>query len=490
MKKLINGAGIRASLKATFIIIILILIIPSVISMAVSAYYARQYDKMISNVAFANSLNQRVKADVSNEIWDIVVGHNTFAEGRQYELIDGINADLQKLRDSAISSQSAMRLEVARRAMDTLKSYVDKEGELILRDSLISEREYTLEEIRSVSQLVYDMILEFNVEEIIASEAVSARMQGYITLITALQLVLLAAAAIFAAAAQTTLVRRITDPIMELEQLSTRIAGGELTARAAPANVEELEQLTLNLNFMAGKIKELFDRSIQEQKNLQKSEMRALQAQITPHFLYNTLDTIVWLAESGKQEAVIAVTRAFSRFFRVSLSNGRDWITMGEEAEHVKSYLFIQKTRYRDILDYTIDFDPETAEFPMLKLVLQPLVENALYHGIKHKRGRGHISVIGTMDSHGVNVTVSDDGIGMTPEQLETLRARLQSDDRPEGSGFGLFNVAKRLQLYFNPPVRLDISSEYRRGTTVAFCIPLESFPKAAESSAAAQADA
>jgi two-component system sensor histidine kinase YesM len=146
---------------------------------------------------------------------------------------------------------------------------------------------------------------------------------------------------------------------------------------------------------MAVKIQELIDANIEEQQNLQKSEMKALQAQISPHFLYNTLDTIVWLAEGRQYEQVISVTRNFSNFFRTSLSRGKDWISVQEEFDHVLNYLTIQKIRYRDILDYSINWDRTMAEKPMLKLVLQPLVENALYHGIKGKRGRGNISVRG-----------------------------------------------------------------------------------------------
>ena len=121
--------------------------------------------------------------------------------------------------------------------------------------------------------------------------------------------------------------------------------------------------------------------------------MRTLQAQITPHFLYNTLDAIVWLAEAKRTGEVIAITRALSDFFRISLSNGQDWITIAQEVEHLKGYLTIQKVRYRDILDYDIDVDTALYGSTILKLIIQPLVENAIYHGIKNRRGGGKLTI-------------------------------------------------------------------------------------------------
>ena len=191
--------------------------------------------------------------------------------------------------------------------------------------------------------------------------------------------------------------------------------------------------LTDNLNIMSVKIQALIEENIRKQQLIQKSEMKALQAQITPHFLYNTFDTIVWLSEEKKNDQVIDITRAFSNFFRISLNKGKDFLTVREEFEHVKSYLSIQKIRYRDILDYEIEYAPEMAECQILKLVLQPLVENALYHGIKNKRARGFLSVKGWRENGYLCFSVEDDGIGMTEEKLENIMKQIavpQPEDR------------------------------------------------------------
>jgi len=208
---------------------------------------------------------------------------------------------------------------------------------------------------------------------------------------------------------------------------------------------------------------------------LKKAEMRALQAQINPHFLYNTLDTIIWMAESKKNKQVIEIVSALSKFFRISLSKGKDWITIAEEIEQTRSYLTIQKIRYRDVLDFNIDFDEGVSKNTILKLILQPLVENALYHGIKNKRQGGTIYVRAKMkNDNEVLLEVEDDGIGFTDEKLAQLQAELADDsgDIRMESGFGIGNVNKRIRLYYGKQYGLSVRSEYNTGTCVTLVIP------------------
>jgi two-component system sensor histidine kinase YesM len=240
-------------------------------------------------------------------------------------------------------------------------------------------------------------------------------------------------------------------------------------------NVDEITELGMSFNIMIGKIKELLDSKIQEQENLKKAELRALQAQINPHFLYNTLDTIIWMAESKKTDQVVKIVSALSKFFRISLSKGMDWITIGEEVERIRSYLIIQKMRYRDILDFNIEVDKEVTEHTILKLILQPLVENALYHGIKNKRKGGTINVRARMKGENeILLEVEDDGIGFTPEKLAQLRSELEDDSGSIKleSGFGLDNVNKRIKLYYGKPYGLSVQSQYASGTCVTLVIP------------------
>jgi two-component system sensor histidine kinase YesM len=226
---------------------------------------------------------------------------------------------------------------------------------------------------------------------------------------------------------------------------------------------------------MIGRIRELLDSKIKEQENLKKAELRALQAQINPHFLYNTLDTIIWMAQSNKTDQVIEIVSALSKFFRISLSKGNDWITIGEEIERTRSYLTIQRMRYRDIMDFTIEAEEGVANYTILKLILQPLVENALYHGIKNKRQGGTIKLRAKMrNENEVLLEVEDDGIGFTPDKLTQLQAELADDsgDIRLESGFGIGNVNKRIRLYYGKQFGVTVKSEYNTGTCVSLFIP------------------
>jgi len=270
---------------------------------------------------------------------------------------------------------------------------------------------------------------------------------------------------------------KLTFPIRDLKNKMKQAESGNLEVKAHSTNSDEIADLCHSFNVMLEKIKELLENSIKEHENLKKSELKAMQAQINPHFLYNTLDAIVWMTEANNKERVVDITKALSSFFRISLSKGRDWITIKDEIEHVSSYLTIQKMRYRDIMDFEINMSEEILEYKILKLTLQPLVENALYHGIKNKRGSGLIIVKG--QRHGENrllLEVIDNGNGMTEERLAAVFEVLSNDslDISKESGFGLKNVNQRIKLYYGKQYGLTIESEYTKGTHVSIIIPME----------------
>jgi two-component system sensor histidine kinase YesM len=279
----------------------------------------------------------------------------------------------------------------------------------------------------------------------------------------------------FAVVATWGISRSIYIPIQKLHDVTRTLTKNDLQALMTRDNVDEITELGMSFNIMIGKIRELLDAKILEQENLKKAELRALQAQINPHFLYNTLDTIIWMAESKKTDDVVTVVSALSNFFRISLSKGKDWITIAEEVERTRSYLTIQKMRYRDILDFSIDVDDAVRDSTVLKLVLQPLVENALYHGLKTQRTRGTITVRAKQkNEHEVLLQVTDNGIGMSPDRVAELNAALNSDaeDMRAEQGFGLVNVNQRIKLYYGKQYGLALSSEPHHGTCVGIVIP------------------
>jgi two-component system sensor histidine kinase YesM len=450
------------------------MVIPVFVSVISSMFHTMSYDRLISNVNRINLVNQVVKADITNELWDIVAGNKSFDQGRQYEIIDEVNHQIRDIMTTTTAVENRQILEVASRAMNTLTSYVDRMGMQMEEHYPVIENERTLDEIRGVSVLVSEILQNFIVVEIESAAQENEVIKRRTLVVGILDLVMFALVMTFSVIVQISVSSNIARSIGGLVALSSRIADGDLDARVEVYPDNELNSLAEDLNTMAGKIKELVETNTREQQNLQKSEMKALQAQITPHFLYNTLDTIIWLAEGKQFDQVVSITRAFSDFFRISLNRGKEWVSVEEELHHIESYLTIQKIRYRDILDYSISYEKNMGERIILKLLLQPLVENALYHGIKNKRGKGMIEVRGWSDNGYLHFTIKDNGIGMTEERLQDVRHQIarSPDSESMNSIYGLYNVAKRLELYYNVPHLLELKSVYGEGTTVFIKVP------------------
>lgn len=471
-----SSRSIKKTIQFSYVLIITLMILPTIYSFSVSRTYTSQYDKIITNVSKANRLNQMVKIEISNEIWDIVAGKKLFSDGNQYEIIQNIRNGIEEMAVSTQLSENRQYLEVSSRALLTLEKYVNTLGSQIEQSAPVADNEIILEEVRGVASLIYDILQDFIVAEIESAAKTNDRIKISYSFLTLIQMIITAIVIGIAFFTLTSVSEKIRKPIMRLENLSSEIAAGNLEARAVKPYVKELDNLTQNLNIMAEKITDLLDENIKEQQNFQKAQMKALQAQITPHFLYNTFDTIIWLAETKRTEKVIEITRAFSNFFRISLSKGHEWITVEQEIEHIKSYLTIQKIRYRDILDYSISVEDEMKDTSVLKLILQPLVENAIYHGIKNKRGRGILEVVVKKDNGRIYFSVADNGIGMSAEKVKSIYEELESKPDTEllKNVYGLFNVQKRLELYYNEKIELLIESEYGSGTVVSFNVPAE----------------
>jgi len=199
-----------------------------------------------------------------------------------------------------------------------------------------------------------------------------------------------------------------------------------------------------------------------------------LQAQIKPHFLYNTLDTIHWMAQERGAQDIVDIVAALANLFRIGLSKGKELITVREEIEHVKSYLLIQKARYEDKLDYDIHFNENVLEYSVLKLVLQPLVENAIYHGLHARRGNGKITITAQIQDNKLYFCVSDNGLGIAVEKMKEIEALLHSNKvEALSTSFGIFNVNERIRLSFGAEFGLKFTSTYGEGTKVEVWHPL-----------------
>jgi two-component system sensor histidine kinase YesM len=359
--------------------------------------------------------------------------------------------------------------------MRTLTHYVDMMGAQMAAGSRVAENEVVLENIRGVSAVVEEVVQDYVLFEVNQAARQYQIMHDGLERWEVFYVVLLVTAVGFSFAAAWAISRSIYIPIKRLHDVTTTITKDDLQVLVTRKNADEIAELGLSFNIMIGKIRELLAAKMKEQESLKKAELRALQAQINPHFLYNTLDTIIWMAETQQTGQVVQLVSALSSFFRISLSKGRDWITISEEIERTRSYLTIQKMRYRDILDYRIEIDDDVRDNTVLKLILQPLVENALYHGIKNKRSGGMIHVRAGQNGDGqIVLEVEDNGIGFTPERLAHVRAQIgdDSDEIRLESGFGIDNINKRVQLYYGRQYGLSIESEHQVGTRVTLVIP------------------
>ena len=258
--------------------------------------------------------------------------------------------------------------------------------------------------------------------------------------------------------------KRWIAPLNDLRETMLEIASGNQNLRAKEDGAYELREVSRQFNAMLDQIDQLMADIRRQEETTRQYQLQALSSQINPHFLYNTLDTIIWMAEFQDSQRVVQVTKSLATYFRLALNQGKDLICLSDEINHVRQYLFIQKQRYGDKLEYEINENPAFDKLVLPKLVLQPLVENALYHGIKEKEGQGHIRVSVQKQDSGLVIRIEDDGVGFQ-------NAGDSSQSQLKRGGVGLQNVDQRLKLHFGEHYQMRIDSAPDKGTRVEIYI-------------------
>ena len=473
-----KGTGISSEVRHSVSTIAVLLALPVIAGLIVMVLYSSRYQAMIRRMDAAAELKPALETELAEDLFSVAAGRTSFENSGVITTIRRIDSTLDQLTGQT-EGNGHLQLTVARRTMDTMEQYV-----LQVRDGMearepVEEMEKTVDEVRNVGRLIADMLDTFITEEIANATSTSRRLHQLMWVAAAAEVLLLIYALWYSRFKTNRMTESIRSALGSMENTVRRIAEGRFGERVSDVNVEELQELGDHINEMANQLETLMQETCIKTDHLAKAELRTMQAQINPHFLYNTLDTIVWQAESGKADEVVRLTRSLSDFFRISLSSGADWIPVTQELKHVSAYLSIQKTRYRDILDYEVDECDELKSVYMPKLLLQPLVENALYHGIKTKRGGGRIEVRVKIGYGLLTFLVKDNGKGMTKEELEAAKALLQEENptvqkamEPGHSGFGLRNVDMRIRLYYHRKKGLNIRSN-QEGTEVFFTIPI-----------------
>lgn len=414
----------------------LILLLPNIIFMF-NAFYnlwliSERYNDMLNSVVVASEFSLDFKDDFDYETYLLIVGNVKYENSNIPKMLSEAGTVVEGLKEITDDSANKKRLSSAEKYLTNLGNYIDRinsnlaYGDRYEKNMLIWEND-----VQIVTALLKETINEYiyyENKQIQREQAINRQLYLNTVKITV---------GIFGFIIVAIIVVSIVGPLWITRPIK--------------------EQVT------------------REQKLLRKAEFDLLQAQINPHFLYNTLDAIVWSAEAGNQKQVVNMVGCLSDFFRLSLNNGREIVSIGDELSHVRSYLVIQQIRYQDILKYEVEVPEELFKYEIPKITIQPIIENAIYHGIKNKRGGGKITVNGEESGDNVIISISDDGIGMDPDKLLEVKNALTGNSPKTDVVYGLYNVNERIKLNFGEEFGLNIESAFGAGTTVTIKLPKNS---------------
>ena len=463
MKQVYSIKGRLRRLVAAISIVLAVLLV-SVLLMLGS--YSSHYARLLHNVTTASEFNREFKDTIDLRMYYYVI-ESQYSQGLPIEEVRAAQTLAKSLIDTTSQKNSRQAITSVLDLCENLEGKIYQIQETSDYDQRLTQLENNIYVLTSLVEEYMYTYLYYEAAELNAVQQVVTRQAG-----VEIALIILAAALaiVFLLRYSIRLSRSITAPLEELCRRAQRVDAGDLTIQEpVPSKIREIRTLSEGMEQMIGRLDDQMGEIKRRQESLRRTELALLQAQINPHFLYNTMDTIIWLIEADKQQEAVEMVANLSSFFRHSLSKGEDVITLAEEERHVRSYLQIQHARYQDIMEYILDIDPELHDAMLPKLTLQPLVENALYHGIKLKRAKGTIRITATLEDGCVLLRVEDNGVGMTTQRLAQLRDAME---RQERVGFGLSAVNQRLRLQFGPEYGLGLDSTEGQGTTVTARIP------------------
>ena len=432
--------------------------------------YTNEYNKLSNNLAVSSEYNANYKnssndmsfkAEVDMDIYYVTIGR----KGKEDLPVKQVNKAIEtveRLKTTTKKEESLRSLKYLTNYLENLKTRMNQ---------LLEIRDYQKrQEFMENNTVILTALFEKEMQNYIYQEAtqlvqVESQLAGNVrlTLMAMCGVLLVTMLLLFSRSFRLTY--NITKPISEILHNIKKVGKGEYkNITPVIADCIEIQELDEGTRKMAGRIEGLLENVRKEQDAQHLTELQLIQAQVNPHFLYNTLDTIVWLVEGGMEQDAVDMITSLSVFFRTSLSKGKDIIPLAEEERHTLSYLEIQQSRYRDIMEFEIRIPKELEGVMVPKLTLQPLAENALYHGIKNKRGKGKILIEGFDLGEDMMLRVTDNGQGMTPERLKEVQDAICTGER---AGFGLAAVSERIALYYGAGYGLRISSTEGEGTVI-----------------------
>jgi two-component system sensor histidine kinase YesM len=428
---------------------------------------------MVNSSVMASQFSLDFQKDFDYETYLLIVGNKTLEESSLHAMLEEADEIVAGLEELTESQENRKRLTSVKKYLNNLGTYIGRIEDNIREGNRYEDNiEIWENDVQIVTSLVGDTMSQYIYYEIRGIQESRQQYQDFFVNMIRFSVIAFALILMLCLFLSYYIPLSITRPIRRLTQVTDQVAKGDLTVRSDVTGGLEARVLSDSMNTMIDKINELLEQVKTEQVRLRKAEFELLQSQINPHFLYNTLDAIVWLAEAGEQKKVVSMVGSLSDFFRISLNQGQDILDVREELQHVRSYLEIQQMRYQDILQYEICVPEELYSSRIPKITLQPLVENALYHGIKNKRGKGMIRIDGDMEDSDCILRITDNGRGMTPERLGQVREGIRNRNACETEIYGLYNVNERIRLNFGEKYGITITSTYGEGTCVTVRLP------------------
>ena len=486
--------SIRSKILAGFTVILVGMLSINLLVIGLSHHFLGEYHILAERVISANKLIPTVRDDVSLDAYYLVAGRRTLETTQLFHHMEEIRQGLYLLKQENNSENGRIQLQIATRTFGTLQRYCQKLGQEIDADVSLELQNVTLEQIRDVSALVYNQIEEYIYLELLWGESIDQMLQ------TGFQLLLLGdlAAVVLMVAVLAFLLMRINrtinDPIQALVENTRRLAEGDFDALMEDAGENEVTILNKSFNRMAAKLQRLMEKVEEDTRTQEQLELRLLQEQINPHFLYNTLEGIRSEALIAGLDSIAEMTEALATFFRYTISNLENLVTLEDELANIENYYYIQQFRFGSKLDLKIQYDRDPdddfTEMDFLqcklpKLTLQPIVENSIYHGIERKIGKGHLVIRISASEEWLYIRISDDGRGMTDEKLKELNEKLrrldvetdvpekEEEKKPARGGIAVVNVNRRIKLLFGEEYGIHVYSKEGIGTDVIVELPL-----------------
>lgn len=473
LKRIYGNLTLAAKIRCSYFI----LLIPIVLFLVFCFYNLwagnREYENMINSAVVASEFSLDFKKDFDYETYLLLVENKSVEESNLEKMLGEANRIAGRLEGLTDSNTNMNHLRSVKKYLASLETYKDRIEENISEGNKYEDNiEIWENDVQIVTSLVQDTISQYIFYEIRDLQLSRTEYQEFFMDMIRFSLIVFAVILLVIIFLSYYIPLSITRPIRKLSEVTEQVAKGNLEVRSQVRSGVEINMLSDSLNTMIDKINELLRQVTEEQVRLRKAEFELLQSQINPHFLYNTLDAIIWLAESGEEKKVVDMVGSLSEFFRTSLNRGEDMVTIKKELQHVRSYLEIQQMRYQDILRYEIQVPEELYRYLIPKITIQPLVENALYHGIKNKRGFGQIVISGKIETDHFVIQVKDNGIGITEERLTQVNDGIRDKVLTGNDIYGLYNVNERIRLNFGEKYGLSLESTYGEGTVASLSLP------------------